>query len=245
MESKNNWYSEWFDSPYYHVLYKNRDVEEARSFINRVADWLEVKEGESALDLACGKGRHSLMLHEAGLNVVGLDLSPESIKDANKFSSEGLQFVQGDMRNFHLPNRFNYVFNFFTSFGYFNDQEDNLAVLKRIHEHLLPKGIILIDFLNPTEVEGSIVPEEEIERGGVIFHVKRYISDDKIQKEICFTDKGNDFNFKEEVQELRRTDFEELFRKSGFKLIRVFGDYELNPFKEISSKRMILIAEKN
>lgn len=244
MKENNNWFCDWFDSPYYHLLYSHRNVQEAKEFINRVTEWLEVKDGESALDLACGKGRHSLMLHEAGLNVTGLDLSPKSIKEASKFSEDGLKFVQADMRYFDLPDRFNYVFNFFTSFGYFGDQKENLSVLKRIHHHLKSGGLLLIDFLNPVEVEKELIPEEIIKRGDVNFHIKRYIQDGKIQKEIRFSDQGKEFQYKEEVQELRRSNFEELFKAGGFKTVRVFGDYKLNPFHEESSKRMILIAEK-
>ncbi len=85
------WFENWFDSPYYHTLYKNRDFKEAEDFIQRLLSELSPDEGSFALDLACGKGRHSITLNNAGLNVTGVDLSRESILHAEQFSSENLE----------------------------------------------------------------------------------------------------------------------------------------------------------
>ena len=78
------WYSSWFDTPYYHLLYKNRDEQEAKAFIDLLCQYLNLPAGSLALDLACGKGRHAKVMAENGLNVTGLDLSPGSIAEARK-----------------------------------------------------------------------------------------------------------------------------------------------------------------
>ena len=74
-----DWFKDWFNSPYYHLLYKNRDDNEARSFMDVLLQKLNMKEGSCILDLACGKGRHSKYLNEKGFDVTGVDLAKESI----------------------------------------------------------------------------------------------------------------------------------------------------------------------
>ena len=95
---KKEWFAEWFDTPYYHILYKNRDNHEARVFIKSLVDLLQLPEASSVLDLACGKGRHSITLNEFGYNVLGVDLSAQSIAHANQFSNPSLSFAVQDMR---------------------------------------------------------------------------------------------------------------------------------------------------
>ena len=83
-----DWFKAWFNTPYYHTLYKNRDNSEAKAFIENMIDYLHLEKGAKVMDLACGKGRHSITLNENGLDVVGLDLSDESIAYAKQFENE-------------------------------------------------------------------------------------------------------------------------------------------------------------
>ncbi len=78
-ENKRQWYEKWFDSHYYHILYKNRNNEEAERFLNNLAKNIIPNQNSSIMDLACGKGRHSKYLSSLGHNVKGVDLSPQSI----------------------------------------------------------------------------------------------------------------------------------------------------------------------
>ena len=110
------WFKDWFNSPYYHILYGSRNEAEANRFIQNIANLLQFKKDELALDLACGKGRHSRELASHALNVYGIDLSEESIKAASKLSCHNLQFEIHDMRKVYKQNYFDYVFNLFTSF---------------------------------------------------------------------------------------------------------------------------------
>ena len=95
MESKE-WFAEWFDSKYYHILYKDRNYEEAEQFLSKLIDFLKPKLSDKIIDLACGKGRHSIFLNKLGYNVVGVDLSPNSIAEASSFSNNRLNFKIGD-----------------------------------------------------------------------------------------------------------------------------------------------------
>ena len=82
----------WFNSSYYHILYKNRDYNEAEHFINNLIIKLNLKKNSKILDLACGSGRHSIYLNKKGMNVKGYDNSENNIKKAKKFENSSLSF---------------------------------------------------------------------------------------------------------------------------------------------------------
>src|SRR5690554_6600617 len=131
-KQKAEWFETWFDTPYYHILYQNRDFSEAEKFINNLLDYLKLPKDANCLDLACGKGRHSVFLNKKGLQVTGVDLSENSIQEAKPFENETLKFDTHDMREVYKKNTYDIVFNLFTSFGYFDSSEDNLKVLKSV-----------------------------------------------------------------------------------------------------------------
>ena len=117
-----DWFSEWFDSRYYHILYKNRDQQEAERFLKNLSKLELFKKNSKIIDIACGKGRHSLFLSELGYDVTGVDLSKNSIKHAKQFEKENLKFDVADMRETYKNNSFDISLNLFTSFGYFNNK---------------------------------------------------------------------------------------------------------------------------
>ena len=119
-----DWFKNWFNSKYYHILYRNRDEQEAVFFLNKIINHIKLKKGK-VLDVACGKGRHAKYLNKIGFNVVGIDLSKNSIDLANKHENEKLKFYVHDMRNVFKENEYNLVTNLFTSFGYFERKENN------------------------------------------------------------------------------------------------------------------------
>ncbi len=242
MEQKE-WFASWFDTPYYHLLYKNRSEDEAKAFIERLVDFLRLQPQTSVLDLACGKGRHARTLHALGLQVLGTDLSSQSINFAQNSASEGLRFQVHDMRE-TLPNeRFGAVFNLFTSFGYFDETSDNQRVIDAIAEMLLPNGILVIDFLNAQRVRDTLVASEVVQRGTITFEIQREISHGKVVKQIGFTDQGQRFQYQEQVQLLGLDDFKELLQEQ-FDVRYTFGDYALNAYEYSRSPRLILIASK-
>lgn len=242
MEQKE-WFASWFDTPYYHLLYQNRSEDEAKAFIERLVDFLRLQPQTSVLDLACGKGRHARTLHALGLQVLGTDLSSQSINFAQNSASEGLRFQVHDMRE-TLPNeRFGAVFNLFTSFGYFDDTSDNQRVIDAIAEMLLPNGILVIDFLNAQRVRDTLVASEVAQRGTITFEIQREISHGKVVKQIAFTDQGQRFQYQEQVQLLELADFKKLLQEQ-FQMLHTFGDYALNAFEPSSSPRLILIASR-
>ena len=108
------WYKDWFDSHYYHLLYKNRDTNEASAFIDLLMRYLNPEERSTMLDVACGKGRHSIQLAKMGFDVTGTDLSEASIQEALNSERKNLHFYRHDMRQTFWINYYDFVFNFFT-----------------------------------------------------------------------------------------------------------------------------------
>jgi len=239
-KEKNNWYASWFNTPYYHILYKDRDHREAALFMNTLTNYLKLKENDSILDLACGKGRHSKYLYRQGFNVTGVDLSEESIAYAKQYEKPRLHFEVHDMC-LPYPKKFDAVFNLYTSFGYFEKEEDNLRTIKAIKSELKSNGYGVIDFLNVDLAIKKLVPSEKKEIGGILFDIEKYVEDDYIIKNIRFNDEGDDYYFTERVKALRLEDFQDYFEKAGVTLKAVFGDYKLNKFDENTSERLILI----
>ncbi|MFM9005057.1 MAG: class I SAM-dependent methyltransferase, partial [Flavobacteriales bacterium] len=116
--SQKEWFASWFDSPYYHLLYQHRDDNEAKQFIGHLIEVLHLPQGAKVLDLACGKGRHSITLAQMGYNVTGADLAANSIASAEQSSAalpfNDLRFLVHDMRQPIPGATFKAVFNLFT-----------------------------------------------------------------------------------------------------------------------------------
>ena len=236
----NNWFASWFDTPYYHILYKDRDYEEAQLFMDNITGYLNLPEDAKILDLACGKGRHSIYLNKLGYDVTGADLSENSIKEASKHTNDKLHFVVHDMRD-TCNEKYDAIFNLFTSFGYFESDDDNLITLKAIHNSLTEYGFAVIDFMNVHKVITDLVPQETKVKDGIEFHIKRYVEDNHIIKEIDFNDNGQQFHFTEKVKALTLEDFEAMMEEAGIYLLDVFGDYKLHKFYKNESERLIMI----
>ena len=235
-----NWFACWFDTPYYHILYKERNYREAQLFMDNLTHYLNLPEKAKVLDLACGKGRHSIYLNQLGYEVVGADLSENSIIEANKNKNHNLTFQVHDMRD-SFEDKFDAIFNLFTSFGYFENDEDNLTTLKAMKDSLTEHGFAVIDFMNVNQVIDNLVPEEVKTVDGIDFHIKRYASDGHIFKEIDFEDQGQKFHFTEKVKALTLKDFEVMMEEAGIFLLDIFGDYKLKKFHKIDSERLIMI----
>ncbi|MGB0167402.1 MAG: class I SAM-dependent methyltransferase [Luteibaculum sp.] len=244
MVEAKHWFVEWFNSPFYHILYKNRNEEEASRFVENLMEFLKLDSNACIVDLACGKGRHAVRMNQLGYEVVGLDLSPENIQEAKKNENERLSFHVHDMRAAFPDIQANLITNLFTSFGYFSNTAHNLKTLNAMRKMLVYKGVIVIDFLNATKVIENLVEEEIKEEDGITFHINRYVERGNIVKEIRFEHMGKPYHFKECVQALELSDFKFLLGNAGFEIRNLFGDYQLKPFRQQQSDRLIIIAQK-
>ncbi|MCF8237045.1 MAG: methyltransferase domain-containing protein [Saprospiraceae bacterium] len=241
---QEEWFSRWFDSPYYHLLYQHHNDDEASVFIDNLFQFLEPPAGARMLDQACGKGRHALYMSRAGYDVTGLDISPSSITFARQFEHAGLSFFQHDMRKPFRMNYYDIIFNFFTSFGYFKTEEEHVQTLKNIRLGLRPNGIFVLDFLNARKVAKELIGKDNRTLDGITFSIHRTLQDGIIQKQISFSDQGRDFVFEEQVKAYDLVVLTRLFAAAGLEVYQTFGNYHLDDFDEQDSDRLILLGRK-
>lgn len=243
---KNQWFRQWFDSPYYHKLYFNRNEQEAAAFIEQLVKHLQPLPGAFMLDVACGRGRHSKTLAAKGFDVTGIDLSISSINEAIKLESDNLHFFQHDMR---LPFRVNYfdvVFNLFTSFGYFNTTRENDNVIRSMASAIKEGGMLVMDYLNVHYAEDHLVHKSELQLDGINFFITKWFDEDHFYKKIIIEDEelGEPLEFIEKVAKFSLGDFNDMFAFHDLQMQEVFGDYQFGHYDVRKSPRLLMLARK-
>ena len=242
----HTWFKEWFNTTYYHQLYFKRDDKEAADFIDKLITHLKPAPGSLMLDVACGKGRHSIQLSGKGFDVTGIDLSEDSIQEALKNENEQLHFFQHDMRLPFWINYFDYAFNFFTSFGYFKTQREHDNAIRTIAQSIKPNGILVMDYLNVHYAEDNMSHQSEKEIDGVHYLITKWYDETHFYKKIMIEDATmiEPLIFTEKVAKFTLGDFTDMFAYQGLQIKEVFGDYKFNNYSVKSSPRLIMVAEK-
>ncbi len=240
------WFKDWFNSAYYHQLYFNRDETEAEAFINKLIAHLQPAPNSTMLDVACGKGRHSMQLASKGFNATGIDLSEDSITEALQFETDHLHFYQHDMRLPFWINYFDYAFNFFTSFGYFRTQREHDNAIRTIAQSLKLNGVFVMDYLNVHYSEDHTIHQSEKEIDGVNFIITKWYDEHHFYKKIIIEDetKQEPFIYTEKVAKFNLGDFTEMFAYQGLQIQEVFGSYNFDKYDVRKSPRLIMISKK-
>lgn len=241
---QEEWYECWFNTKYYHVLYKNRDEAEAHRFIDNLLGVIQLPEHGRVLDLACGAGRHAIYLNELGYDVVGIDLSEESIKMARKSRNETLDFYVHDMRDLYWDNYFDCIFNLFTSFGYFEDDADHERTIVSVASSLKYGGKFVLDFLNSKREIENLVLEEKKVVDGVSFHIYRRYEEGRILKRVEIINGDDQQVYEEKVRAFTQEELIEMIKSAGMRVEQVYGNYQLDSFNEDTSTRLIIVASK-
>jgi SAM-dependent methyltransferase len=241
---QRKWFQYWFNSPYYHILYSQRNDEEAEFLIDNLSAYLTPSANSNILDIACGRGRHAIYLNKKGYDVTGIDLSEQSIKYAQQFEQKHLRFFVHDMRKLLYINYFDLALNLFTSFGYFETEKEHVDALKSFRKGIKADGTVVIDYFNTMKIVRNLTHQEIKTVDGIEFQIKKFVSDGKIIKHINFEHRGKDFAFEERVKAFTLEDFKRMLAASGLILKETFGDYSLNAFDENKSDRLILICKK-
>lgn len=243
---KKEWYSSWFNSPFYHKLYFQRDEKEAAAFIQKLVYHLHPPANSRMLDVACGRGRHSKMLAALGYSVTGIDISVESIAYAKKSENDHLEFFVHDMRLPFWGNYFDFAFNFFTSFGYFKNRREHDAAIRTIANGLKPGGHFIIDYLNVHFIEDHLIPNQEKKIGNTHYEIHKWSDENYFYKKIIVTDSSFEkpLQHTEKVAKFSLGDFTDMLSYQGLQVQEVFGDYQLNEYDVRKTPRLILIAKK-
>lgn len=238
------WIEDWFGSAYYCLLYKHRDDNEAKLFLDNLIKLLKLPAKSSILDCGCGKGRHSIYLSEKGFKVTGLDISEPNILESKKGEKDNLIFFTHDLRNLFRINYYDVALSLFTSFGYFDKDSENDKVIRSTASAVKKGGWFVLDFMNAEKEKQNLTREEKTRINDIDFKITRCTERNCITKEIVITDKGKSHSFRENVKAYTRSDLENFFRQNNLDIIYLLGNYELEPFNEITSDRLILIGKK-
>jgi SAM-dependent methyltransferase len=238
------WFHNWFGTKYYKLLYRHRDETEAVAFLDRLAHHIQLPPYSKILDVACGNGRHAYQLAKMGHEVIGFDVSEVSIHEANNGRPENAHFFVHDMRLPFPVHGFHLALNLFTSFGYFQTEKEDLAVLQNIYDALVFKGLFILDFLNSDNVKQCLVPEQCFQLDGIRFLIRKMLRGNLIIKDIYVTEGDQRFHFEESVKLLTFDDFHRYLHLCRFRILEVFGNYELGIFEPDKSERLIIIAQK-
>jgi SAM-dependent methyltransferase len=245
--STRAWYKDWFNSPFYHRLYFERDEAEAKAFVHKLIHFLQPPPDSRMLDIGCGRGRHSRMLADLGFDVTGFDLSFDSIAYAKQLQQkDNLSFFQHDMRLPFWINYFDYAFNFFTSFGYFATRREHDDAMRTISASLKPAGVFVIDYLNVHYAEDHLVRDEIKNISGTTYEIRRWNDATHFYKRIVVTDASlpSHEEFTEKVAKFSLDDFTDMLAFQRMQVLEVFGDYNLDPYDVRKTPRLIIVAGK-
>jgi SAM-dependent methyltransferase len=236
-----DWFEQWFGEDYLRI-YQHRDESEAERAIELIAAHLPSGEIQAVLDLACGAGRHSKPLCERWWTV-GLDLSASLLRVARREAPDA-PYVRADMRELPFADEsFDLVVNLFTSFGYFEDDREHARVLACVRTAMKPRGTLVIDFLNATQVRRNLVPYDERVENGITIEQSRTITPDDrfVEKTIRLRELGREYV--ERVRLFSAGDLERMLVGAGFDVVHRFGDYAGAHWSE-NSPRTILFASR-
>jgi 2-polyprenyl-3-methyl-5-hydroxy-6-metoxy-1,4-benzoquinol methylase len=242
------WYEEWFNTDEYLNVYRHRNEIDAGKLVDLIIKFVNIPPNGTVLDLACGAGRHSILFAKKGYKVTAVDLSINLLKVAKLSAEEqqvDIEFIQGDMRSFSINQKFDLVVNLFTSFGYFETDEDNFAVFTKAKDLLKPSGFFVFDYFNSHYLRNNLIPSSvDLFNGSRIEQIRR-IEGERVVKEISIRrGEGDERKYLESVRIYSKEEIVVELKNRGFEIDAVFGDFNGNPFTLESSPRIIIIARK-
>ena len=236
-----DWYEAAFGS-LYPLVYEHRTVEAAVPEVRFAADAVGLSPDDRALDLCCGTGRHLVTLEQSGARLVGLDFSNHLLAMARSQLKPHTSLVRGDMRQLPFEGAFDVVFSFFTSFGYFLEDTDNQDAANELGRVLRRNGRFFMDYLNPRNVEDTLVPHSSRTVNGHTIDEERWIDREtrRINKRVEVSCKGRRVGGTlESVRLYRRQELLEVLETAGLRVNHIWGDYSGRPYDE-DAPRMIV-----
>lgn len=241
-----NWYKDWFSSEEYFNVYNHRDLSDARLLGELILRETRLEKNGLILDAACGFGRHALFFASKGYDVVGFDLSKLFLDRARKEAAESnlnIKLIRADIRRICFKARFDIILNLFTSFGYFESDDENFSFLERSYDFLKTGGWYVFDYLNKTYLENNLEEKTVRKINGAIITEKRRIGKDRVIKEIIIDYGGNRKTFYESVKLYDSKTLQKKFEQIGYKLVNLYGDYNGNSYAE-DTPRLIMFLKK-
>lgn len=243
----NEWFEDWFNTAEYLNVYQHRNEVDAKKLVDLILANVNLPEKATVLDMACGAGRHSILFAQKGYDVTAVDLSESLLTVARSLAKDfglNINFIKSDLRDFKSNQNFNLAVNLFTSFGYFETDEDNFKVFKIAYNQLVKSGYFVLDYLNKDFIEKNLIKKsiEQIEGGEIIQN--RKIENNRVIKEITISRNGEQKHFLESVRMYEKEELLTALNNLGFEIVNIFGDFKGNHFNSDLSQRIIIISQK-
>ncbi|MCB0343686.1 MAG: class I SAM-dependent methyltransferase [Bdellovibrionales bacterium] len=244
-----DWYLEWFGEEYLE-LYAHRSDEEATRQVEFVLEHLPAEPPKHVLDVACGRGRHVYELARRGIDTIGIDTADAALDAAREklaeFSSHA-RVEKADMRDLPFADSsFDLIISMFTSFGYFKNDIEHLALLNEWKRCIHATGWIFIDYMNRERTVAGLIPESTEEYDDKIVAQRRFLSSDgkRVNKEITITNKTTNevSTFNESVRLYDYNGMNAILHGASLKAAAVFGDFDGSSYSP-DSNRLLIFAK--
>jgi 2-polyprenyl-3-methyl-5-hydroxy-6-metoxy-1,4-benzoquinol methylase len=242
-----SWYKDWFNSENYLKVYSHRDEAEAERLVGLIEKETNLKSGASVLDMACGAGRHSISFAKKGYKVTAVDLSEKLLDEAKKNASlakVNIDFVLSDILEFESNEKFDLAVNLFTSLGYFENDDENFAVIVKAFKFLNKGGFFVLDYFNKDFLVKNLIPTSIISENGLKITQDRSLIDNRVVKKITIEKDNSINNFYESVRLYSYEEMKNMIMKAGLSEVKEIGDFYGNAYEKETSPRLILFAKK-
>ena len=244
---------EWFeDEDFWRELYPYMfPPDRIAAAADQVAQFLALTkvEGGAVLDLCCGPGRHSVEFARLGLNVTGVDRTPfllDRARERAQAAGVKVEWVLDDMRNFRRPAAFDLACSLFTSFGYFENPDEDLLVLRNVHASLKPGGVFVLETLGKERLARVLLKSicEDFPDGAVLLQ-RPQVRDDwsRVSNEWTLLKDGRYRTFRFEHTIYSGRELKERLISSGFADVKLFGDPQGGPYGP-DALRLVAVARK-
>lgn len=244
---KSEWFKDWFNTSQYLDVYKHRNEDDAEDHIKLILKNILIKPGTKILDMACGAGRHAIILARKNFDVTAVDLSENLLKVAMQNAKNEklpIHFIHSDIRNFNSDIKFDLVLNLFTSFGYFETDEENYSVFDKAYKLLNKNGFFVLDYFNSDYLKKNLIKSSKEIIGDEEIFQQRKIEGSRVIKKIMIQKNGESKEYTESVRMYNYEELTEQLKKIGFDIYKTFGDFLGNKFDPQNSSRLILICKK-
>jgi SAM-dependent methyltransferase len=240
----------WFEDPAFWdgfrlAMFHEKRREGTPAEVDALVKLLGLEPPARILDMPCGYGRHSTELHRKGFLVTGVDRHRPFLADA-RAAAPAAEWIEADMREFKRPQAFDAVLNLYTSFGYFEDPEDDRRVARNAFESLRPGGALVIDTMSKEVLAGKYQERgwQELEDGSKL--LTRCIIEDgwrAVRNEWTLL-KGDE---RRETWFWNRlysgTELERLLLDTGFADVRLHGWFDGRPYGP-GAPRLVAVARR-
>ncbi|MFN4217848.1 MAG: class I SAM-dependent methyltransferase [Candidatus Bipolaricaulia bacterium] len=242
------WWQGFFDETTGQVMFYEEAWQRAEQSCDALVSLLGLQPGAQILDLACGPGRFAIPLAKRGFRVVGLDICDVYLEQARaKAQEQGLQieFIHGDMRAIPFEREFDAVINLFTSFGYFEREEDHLQVLKEVHKSLKPGGRFLLELMNRDWLIKNLQARDWVERPGCLVLEERRLNleRNRIESRWIVLKGAERKEYTLSLRVFTLAELLELFAQAGLKVLGYYGGLRGESFS-LEANRVAILAER-